>query len=65
MWILFTVTDDIAWKKTQGVVTRADALNRSFTVGDPHWPKNSNKKEPLLRFMPQFDQLNGCGVILS
>ena len=32
MWILFTVTNDIAGKKRYGAVTRADALNRSFTV---------------------------------
>ena len=32
MWILWTVTDDIAWKKRSGAVTMADALNRSFSV---------------------------------
>ena len=32
MWILCTVTEDIAGKKRWGAVTRADVLNRSFTV---------------------------------
>ena len=32
MWILCTVTEDIAGKKRQGAVTGADALNRSFMV---------------------------------
>ena len=43
MWILCTVTDNIAGKKRWGGVTRADALNRSFTV----FVLNAMIKNPL------------------
>ena len=51
MWILCTVADDFAGKKRWVAVTRADALNRSFTVLFPSYPSLNFNTFDFLNFL--------------